>query len=444
MKIAAQPRVNWRALLRARALRYLFAAIFVSLFGSGLNFAGVVWYVLERTGSTVNVSLVVILGMLPGLVVPPFGGVLIDRVDRRYLGIAVDLVRGGIVLGTAALLAFGSGGLWHVYAMTLLLGMGFAVYWPTTSALVHEVVPAGQLVAANAALLIAVQGGMMTAGSVVGFIYEQAGLPGILTLDGATYLASALLLARMRRGYFPPRRDPPEPAATDGAEVWPSEAGVVPAAPASPNLLTRFLTDLKEGLHYLWGQPQVLALGLTMACMMAGVLSGNVLIVALARDVLQAGPRGFGYMEAGWALGAVTGGVVTELLVRRFPPLTLLILGLTTLSVGHAFFPYARVLVLAVAMNALFGGCRALSGVVAQSTIMSIVPRPLMGRTQSAFSLIMTLLQVAMSFSLGWLAQHFGLPLAFVVLGLLYGGAVAAAFRARALARHAPAIATVD
>src|SRR2546425_7253978 len=43
--------------------------------------------------------------------------------------------------------------------------------------------------------------------------------------------------------------------------------------------------------------------------------------------------------------------------------------------------------------------------------------RRLMGRTQSTFSVISTLLQVSMSFTLGWLGQHAGLPVAFAVLG---------------------------
>src|SRR5207245_131356 len=92
--------------------------------------------------------------------------------------------------------------LWQVYLMMLLLGVGVAVYWSTTNALVQEVIPTGQLVGANAAVLIAVQGGMMAAGALVGFVFERAGLAGILGIDGATYVLSALCLLRLRRGYF--------------------------------------------------------------------------------------------------------------------------------------------------------------------------------------------------------------------------------------------------
>jgi len=190
----------------------------------------------------------------------------------------------------------------------------------------------------------------------------------------------------------------------------------------------RFTADITEGLRYLAEQPRVLALGLTYACMMAGVISANVLVVALARDVLSAGPRGYGYIESGWAVGAVAGGLAAAWLARRHP-VRVLVGALAILAVGHTLFPFVRWLAVAVAMNALFGACRALGGVLTQSSLMGIVPPRLMGRTQSAFSVIATILQMTMSFLLGWFAEHKSLTDAFVLLGLLYGVSVVAALR---------------
>ena len=439
MDFASHHGVDWKALFRRPSFRYFFAAMFISLFGTGMNFAGVTWYVLGETNSTVQVSLIVILVTLPGLVVPLFGGVLIDRVDRRYLGVTLDLGRAMIVLATAALAYFGHVELWQIRLMVLLLGMGFAIYWSTTNALVQEVIPQGQLVGANAAVLIAVQGGMMAAGALVGFVYERAGIAGILGIDGVTYVASALCLLRLRKGHFPPHQSleplPETPPPTIEAPPEVVEPAVIPPI-VEPGLAVGMLADIQEGLRYLRTQPRVLALGLTYACMIAGVLSANVLVVALARDLLHSGARGYGFLEAGWAVGAITGGLAASALARH-RPLAVLIAAQAILAAGHALFPYAHLLAVAVAMNVLFGACRAVAGVLTQSSIMASVPRRLMGRTQSAFSVIATLLQVGMSFSLGWLAQHLNLQVAFLVLGVLYGGAVAAAVRARALTRVA-------
>lgn len=418
------PKPHWQSLFSHRGFPFYFAAMFISLFGTGMNFAGVTLYVLAKTHSTVQVSFTVILLTLPRLLVPPLGGVLTDRVDRRYLSIVLDLGRAAIVI-LAALLAWrGRLDLWELYGMVLLLGVGFAIYWSSSLALLQEVVPPPQLVSANSAVLIAVQGGMLAAGALVGLVYERTGLAGILAIDGATYLLSALCFYLLRRGYFAPQVSP-SPAVFSAADFGARQAARLAGVPG-------VLADLHEGLTYLRTQPSVLALGLTYACMMAGVISANVLVVALANNLLHVGPRGYGFIESGWALGAVVGGFAAAPLSRRHP-FHVLVAALLLLAVGHALFPYAGFLSAAILMNAIFGACRAIGAVLTQSSILASVPNRLMGRTQSAFAFMATVLQVTMSFALGWLAEHASLQLAFLLLGLIYGVALLAALRVRTL-----------
>jgi DHA3 family macrolide efflux protein-like MFS transporter len=432
----------WRQLFANAGFTCYFAGMFVSLFGTGMNFAGVTLFVLGKTHSTVQVSFTVILLTMPRLVVPPFGGVLTDRVDRRYLSIALDLARAAIVLLTAVLAWQGRLELWQLYGMVLLLGAGFAIYWSSSLALLQELIPPAQLVSANSAVLIAVQGGMLAAGALVGFVYEREGLAGILAIDGLTYVASALFFYLLRSGYFRPHDlAAPVGALGDGPGLaigTPADTAGMNRAPIlvlesmEPSPARGVLSDIEEGLRYLYAQPAVLALGLTYACMMAGVISANVVVVALANDLLHVGASGYGFIQAGWALGAVTGGLSAGALSHRHP-FRVLIAALFVLACGHALFPYAGFLVVAVAMNVLFGACRAIVAVLTQSSILAVVPARLMGRTQSAFAVIATILQVLMSLALGWLAQHSGLQVAFLLLGLLYASAVVAAMRARGL-----------
>ena len=425
----ARTQATWRRLFSQAGFPFYFAGMFVSLFGTGLNFAGVTLYVLGQTGSTVQVSFTVILLTLPRLIVPLFGGVLTDRMDRRYLGITLDLARATIVLGAAALAVSGRLELWQLYLMVLLLGVGFAVYWSSSLALLQEIIPPRHLVGANAAVLVAVQGGMLAAGALVGFIYDHAGLAAILAINGATYALSALCFYHLRRGHAPPQgaADLPWPSTTPAeAETEEEEPAIL--APDTSEPTPAVLADITEGLRYLRAQPSVLALGLTYAAMMAGVISANVIVVALAHDLLEAGARGYGFLQAGWALGAVAGGLVASALAR-WKPRGVLIAALMVLAAGHALFPYAGLLVVAVAMNVVFGACRAVGAVLTQSSILKMVPQHLMGRTQSAFAVMATLLQIVMSFALGWLAEHTSLQVAFVLLGLLYATAVLAATR---------------
>src|SRR5260370_5238556 len=97
----APARTEWDLSWAAPGFRYFFFAMFISLFGSGMNFAGVSWHILALTHSTVKVSFQVIVATAPGLLIPFIGGVLIDRYDRSYLGTVLDFVRGFSVLATA-------------------------------------------------------------------------------------------------------------------------------------------------------------------------------------------------------------------------------------------------------------------------------------------------------------------------------------------------------
>jgi DHA3 family macrolide efflux protein-like MFS transporter len=427
-------RVDWTLIWSQRGFRYFFVAMFISLFGSGLNFTAVSWYILSATHSTVKVSLQVIVVTLPGLLIPFLGGVLIDRLDRRYLGVLLDLARGLAVLGAAYIAWRGHLELWHLYAMTLITGMGSAMYWATVNSLAQEVIPPSQFTGANAAVLVGVQSGLLAAGASVGFIYDWAGIAGILAIDGATYFVSAFCLYQMRRGYVSPRQRPAYPREYSEATEATAEALETGENPevAEAGLSLAVYADLKEGFAYLRQQPQVRALGITHAAMMAGVVSANVVLVALANDILHAGARGLGFLEAGWAIGAITGGLLASQLPHPLR-MTLYVAAIAGLATGHFVIPFVSFLVGAVTLQAIFGFCRAVSGVVAQSSLMSIVPRHFMGRTQSAIAILTTALQLLMSFALGWIAQRINIFAGFALLALMYAGAGIFATRARQL-----------
>jgi MFS family permease len=436
MASTATHRVDWTLIWSQRGFRFFFLAMFVSLFGSGMNFAGVSWYILTATHSTVKVSWQVIIMTLPGLFVPFLGGVLIDRIDRRYLGVMLDLVRGCFVLATAYIAWSGHLHLWHLYAMTLITGTGSAMYWAAVNALVQEVIPSSQFTGANAAVLVGVQSGMLIAGAFVGFMYNTAGIWGILAIDGATYFVSSYCLYRVRSGYVSPRASQKYPREYNEATEATAEALEIGENPevAEAGLSLAVYADMKEGFAYLKQQPLVRALGITHAVMMAGVVSANVVLVALANDILHAGPRGLGFLEAGWATGAIIGGLIASQLpgALRMP---LYVAVCALLAAGHMATPFVAFLVGAVMMQIAFGFCRALGGVVAQSSLMSIVPRHFMGRTQSAMAILTTVVQLTMSVALGWVAQGAGLVAGYSLLALLYTGSTISAIRARQLMR---------
>ena len=156
------------------------------------------------------------------------------------------------------------------------------------------------------------------------------------------------------------------------------------------------------------------------------------MLVALVNDILHAGARGLGFLEAGWAIGAITGGLIVSRLNDKLR-MPFYVAVCAMLAAGHMATPFVAFLAGAVALQVAFGLCRAMGGVTAQSGLMAIVPRHFMGRTQSAMAILTTCFQLTMSTALGVVAQGVGIVAGYALLALLYAAATLSASRARQL-----------
>ena len=289
-----------REMLQHRGMRLLVAANLISMIGSGMNAAAVIWYILQATHSEVSLGLLVALQTLPSLVLLPFTGVLIDREDRRHLMMWLDVCRGLVILLVAVLALTHHVRVWHLYGMTILVSIGFWMFWPTINALVQELTPEDKMLDSNSLMLAAVQGGWVLAGAMVGFVYNKIGLGGILLLDCATYAVSIACVYHVRKGRVTVSHLAPQSAVT-----------------APVTAVARYFHELGEGLRYVRINRRVLLLGLAWALFIAAMMTQGVISAPLSDRVLHAGAVGYGWINAGWASGAFTSMLYASWLIRR-------------------------------------------------------------------------------------------------------------------------------
>src|SRR5437868_14143228 len=212
------------------------------MLGSGMNSTAVAWFLLQATHSETALGTLAVLQTIPAMLMLPFTGVIIDREDRRRLVMMLDAARAIIILTVAVLAFLGRVKVWELYLMNTLVAAGFWMFWPTITALIQELTPESEFVQSNTFLMAGVQGGWLIAGSIVGFLYNQIGLGGILVIDVCTYVASFLLYFTVRKG----RHVVARPKST--------------APPHVEGEVAHFIHELKEGLHYIRLRPDVLLL----------------------------------------------------------------------------------------------------------------------------------------------------------------------------------------
>jgi len=394
----------------------MFIANVISMIGSGMNSAGVTWYLLQVTHSEMALGTLVMLQTIPALFMLPFTGVIIDRRDRRHLVMMLDAARGLVVLAVAILAWRGMAQLWQVYLMAVLVAAGFWMFWPTITALIQEMTPESRFTQSNSFLLAGFQGGWLIAGAVVGFMYNHIGLTGVLFIDFFSYALSFSLYLFVRRG---------------------RHTVAVPSDIKHESEVARFLHELREGIAYIKLRPALLLVGTCWSLFLGGMLSQGIITAPLSDRILNAGAVGYGWLNGGWGTGAFFGAFATPALIhghghRRAIAVAMALMGISLIALPflgthlhgtlyfNAGFAAGTAMLVCVAVYGVMGLCRALGGVAVNSSMMEQVPKHFMGRVQNTFFFAGTVLQLVLSFLVGTVAHNRGLAEAFAIVGTVY------------------------
>lgn len=178
----------------------------VSVLGSGFtSFALGIW-VYQRTGLITDFALISVCVMLPGIIVSPFAGALVDRFNRRDMMILSDITAGCSSLMLALLFLAGILTVAKVYLLVSLGSIATAVRMPSYMALLSQLLPNKQLGRASGMMQMgpAVTGVLspILAASMLGKI----NFPGVVAVDCATFVAAVATLVAIKVPTVPSHR----------------------------------------------------------------------------------------------------------------------------------------------------------------------------------------------------------------------------------------------
>ncbi|PIQ61645.1 MAG: MFS transporter [Bacteroidetes bacterium CG12_big_fil_rev_8_21_14_0_65_60_17] len=174
--------------------RRLWLGNVVSLFGDWFNTIALYSLVLSLSGSEFALGAVFITKMLPMALASPIAGLIVDRLDRRKVMIASDLLRAAIVL--CFLFIDEPGKVYWVYVITAAQVTVASVFQPAQSSSIPNLVSRNELVTANT-ILSATWSILLTVGAAVGgMAADVLGLKAVFVIDSLTYLVSAWFIYR--------------------------------------------------------------------------------------------------------------------------------------------------------------------------------------------------------------------------------------------------------
>jgi MFS family permease len=373
------------AAFRISAYRRYFSGNLIFILGLQMQKVAVGWEIYERTGSALNLGLVGLVQFLPQLAFVAVAGHITDVFNRKHVlmaSVGLSAVAAAILAVNAAI----EGPILLLYSCLFLSGAARAFWMPSRSAFLPRIVPLSIFSNAVSWNTSGFEIASFTGPAVGGFIIGYAGgVTSVYALNALVILGFMILISRIPYKHERPAR----------------------------KALT--LESLSAGAHYIWKTKAVLSV---MMLDMFGVLLGGAtaLMPIFARDILQVGARGLGWLMAAPSVGAFTSALIQA---HRGPlqraGRTILV-AVACFGAATILFGVSRYFPLSLAMLFVLGVCDNISVVVRSTLIQTATPDDMRGRVSALNGLFVGTSNELGAFESGAVADLLG-PVPSVVIG---------------------------
>ena len=289
--------------------------------------------------------------LIPRSAVRLWGGVYVDRLNKRYVMVFTEVSRAALFAALAIAAFQGSAGILLVYAVSFSVGLLGAMFDLASEAILPSVVPAALLLRANSVFTATFQVDNILGPAVAGLAISLMGTALPLLFDAFSFLALvvALLLMRIQ-------------------------------AVAPPSQKSRWLDDFREGWRFFRERPELVWL----ASLVAGVNFGlggvwYVYSLIFAKNVLNAGSTGWGLINAFSALGILASSVYIGRVGMKRKRLSV-VSSMFGMGLAITLLSFTQTLPQALVAIAAFGAAVPLINVVATTYYQQVVPGSLLGR----------------------------------------------------------------
>jgi MFS family permease len=265
----------------------------VSEVGDHFNNIAVFSLALKLTGSGMVVTLVMLSRAIPAILAGPLAGVVLDRMDRKRVMIASDLIRAVVALGFILAWKYENPALLYVFSALLMLASPF--FTSGRAAILPSIATREELHTANA-LTQTTQWTTLSIGAFLGGASSEVGFEWAFAFNSLSFLVSALCISRLHLpglGFRPPR------AAVTEAEV------------------VRPWHEYIEGLRYMRSRPLIFGIGMIALGWATGGGAAQILFSLFGEKVFQKGSWGIGQIWGCAGVGLIAGGTLAYQLGKR-------------------------------------------------------------------------------------------------------------------------------
>jgi predicted MFS family arabinose efflux permease len=343
--------------------------------------------IYQSTHSALGVALPLLAFGIPSVLVSPWAGILVDRLDRKWILVVSDLVRGALILVLIPLI---SGSLLWIFAITLLVYTATQFFAPAETSSIPDLVEKHNLILANSLFMLT----WMTS-NVVGF---GLGAPIVnLLAEKNTLIASSLF-------YF----------------ISAAALLFIPLMPHKGTMSkANVLGDILTGFEFIRRNQVVQYSLLKLFVSASAIATLSLLSISYASDILKIGERNFGYLIIAVGVGMLI-GMVTLATIRHYLKMGTIVIGSFIVSGAVlVLLTYVRDIRYALLLILLLG----MGNIYITSTIQTIlqhhIPRQIRGRIFGLQNMLINSAFTLPVLVFGFIADIGGILFAISLLGVL-------------------------
>ena len=356
--------------------------------------AAINWHIYLLTGSPLALGIVGACRAIPIILCSLAGGVVADVVDRRRLMMVTQSVM-LLCSATLALITFhGLSKIWPILLLTAIASAAWAFDTPARQSLLPMLVPRNDFQNAVSLSMLMFQTGMVTGPPLAGFVLASHGPAFVYALNAASFLAMLTGLGLMRTSGKPEK---------DDAE-----------SPEAPRISWQALV---EGLRFVWRTP-IIVQTMTLDFVATFFASANQLLPIYAKDILDVGARGYGFLAAAPAAGAIIAGLVMARMGAFKKQGVTVIVSVALYGAATIAFGVSKVFWFSLLMLAAIGAADTVSTILRQTIRQLVTPNYLRGRMTSVNMIFFMGGPQLGEVEAGIVAQLLGAPLSVVTGGV--------------------------
>lgn len=369
----------------------------VSQVGDGITRLALLWYVYSVTGSAVQTTVIGLLQTLPPVIFGPLIGVYLDRLPKKGIMIASDLLRAVIIGLVPCVVPAEVLTVDHLFVLVFLNSIASTVFGPALISSVPFVVNRTQFTAANALLQITSSLGVIAGSTLSGIGIAALSSQKVLCVNAVTYVGSAVCLLFVRIPHTATAHAP--------SSEWQS-----------------MLTDLLEGVRYAFVKHQgILELIIAAALYSFGMSAFSTLFPILGKTMLGLGPAEIGYLWSSLGVGLF---MVSLALIRMSDwsvsgRMTAIAVSSVVTAVAISALILSSNRVIAGMLLCLIGTGIGLFTPVAWGVLQEIAPSGMVGRLLTLYgAAAMAAAMTGMTF-LSWIMQKVGERVVILLIGFV-------------------------